>query len=304
MSKYRDLPSLNLLRSFEAVARSASVTQAAAELHVTQSAVSHQVKALEAWLGVPLLERSGRSIRLTVQGAAYFPVLRSALDAIDQATFKVRSKSSRQRLAVSVLPTFGSQWLIPRLADFCAQSPGVDVQISTTGSVLDFDPAEHDIAIRCLSEEDIVNLRKRPEWKDVEIVPFLPDGMTVVCSPSLLAKHPLPWSAAQWAKLTLLHSKSTPMAWSAWLASAGLNKVKANKAVTFDHGNMAVLAAGQGMGLAMTAPAMCADAVASGLLAVPFPDHVIFPKQNCWICHPRTAQDKHTLAFKQWLKTA
>ena len=181
----RRLPSVNMLRAFEAAARHRSVTKAANELNVTQSAVSHQIKALEAWLGVTLVVREGRQLGLTPHGTAYLPSLSSAFDLMADATARIQRLTQRRVLSVNALSTLSAQWLIPQLAGFCARVPNVDVQLATTASVLDFGPADFDVSLRCLSEAELAMLRARPAWRGVQFGAFLPDALTPLCSPAL-----------------------------------------------------------------------------------------------------------------------
>ena len=119
----RRLPPLNALRAFEAAARHLSFTRAADELNVTQAAVSHQVKALEEWLGMPLFRRLNRSLLLTDAGQSYMPRLRDAFDTIDQATRGVNAHESGRTLTISTIDSFAAKWLVPRLGRFRAGHP-------------------------------------------------------------------------------------------------------------------------------------------------------------------------------------
>jgi LysR family glycine cleavage system transcriptional activator len=297
----RRLPSLNMLRAFEAAARLRSVTRAAQELSVTQSAVSHQIKGLEEWLGVALVTREGRQLALTPEGAAYLPSLSSAFDLMADATTRVGRSTRRRSLSVNALPTLAAQWLIPRLAGFCAQVPNVDVQLATTVGGLDFGPAAFDVSIRCLSAEELAMLKARPAWRGVRFGAFLPDALTPVCSPALLA-HTAPLKKpGDLARHTLLHSRSTPLVWRDWLAAARVAKLRPAGELVFDHAHLAVQAAAQGMGVALGNPAMVADSVVSGLLVMPFSAWTTHEKEFYWILPERSAQDVDVQAFCNWL---
>ena len=298
----RRLPSLNMLRAFEAAARLRSVTRAAQELSVTQSAVSHQIKALEAWLGAALVTREGRQLALTPEGAAYLPSLSTAFDLMADATQRIGRATQRRTLTVNALPTLAAQWLIPRLSGFCAQVPEVDVQLATTVSVLDFAPAAFDVSIRCLSSDELGMLQARAGWRGVRFGAFLPDALTPVCSPALLARSPAPSKPADLARYTLLHSRSTPLAWRDWLATARARKLKPAGELGFDHAHLAVQAAMQGMGFALGNPDLVADSVAAGLLVMPFSAWTTHEKDFYWVLPERSAQDAHALAFCDWLQ--
>src|SRR5687768_1937845 len=144
------LPSLNALQAFEAAARHQSFTRAAGELGVTQTAVSHQVRALEIELGVPLFRRSHQRVSLTPEGRAWAAELGAVFDRLREANHKLRqpASSSRPGVTVSIIPSFGSRWLVPRLGRFLLQHQEIDVRISATERLVDFSVEPVDIGIR------------------------------------------------------------------------------------------------------------------------------------------------------------
>ncbi len=300
----RRLPPLNMLRAFEAAGRLLSVTQAAHELSVTQSAVSHQIKALEEWLGVALVQREGRGLALTPPGAAYLPGLTSALDLMAQSTDGIKRLTRRNTLAVNATSTFATQWLIPRLAAFCAQMPGLDVQLVTTVGHLDFEPADYDVSIRCFADGELAVLQQRTPWRGISAGTFLPDVLTPVCSPALLAGSKAIKAPGDLARHTLLHSRSTPVVWQQWLAEAGIPGIRPAGDLVFDHAHLSVQAAIQGLGVALGNPRFLGEALASGLLAMPFPGLLSGDKKYYWLLSPRAAQDAASVAFCEWLAGA
>ena len=155
----RALPPLNALRSFEAAARHLSFTLAAEELHVTQAAVSHQVKALEERLGLKLFRRLPRGLMLTEQGQALLPELRGAFDRMEQALSRVSALGKEGPLTVSLLTTFALTWLVPRLHRFQALHPGIDVRMLTTQRMADFAREDVDLAIRYAADPALPGLR-------------------------------------------------------------------------------------------------------------------------------------------------
>lgn len=293
---------MNMLRAFEAAARYESVTLAAQELHVTQSAVSHQIKALEAWLGVALVQRNGRRLGLTAEGTAYLPSLSSAFDLMAQATGRIERRARRNTLTVNSMPSLSAQWLIPRLSSFCAEVPEVDVQLSTTASAFDFDPAAYDVSIRCMYDIERAELLRKDKWRGVQIEAFLPESLTALCSPQLASGKLAIRKPADLRKHTLLLSRSTPMFWQDWLAAAGEPGLQAANTLTFDHTHLAVQAAIQGMGVALGNPHQLRDVLDNGLLLRPFPKVEIDLKNVYWICPPHAAQNPQAQAFCQWLK--
>lgn len=298
----RRLPSLNALRAFEAAARLGSVTRAAQELHVTQSAVSHQVKELESWLGVALVARDGRRLGLTAQGAAYLPSLSSAFDLLAQATARVERQSHRARLTVNAQPTIAAQWLIPRLSGFCARMPDVDVQLLTTAGGLDFDPAAFDLSLRCLSAEERAALQARAGWRGVAMGRFMPDAVTPLCSPAWLDRAGPLAGPADLQQHTLLHARSAPQRWRQWFAVAGAGGGRAAGELVFDHAHLAVQAAMQGLGVALGSPDLSADALRSGLLVAPFAQTLLDDRHYHWILPARSADDPRARAFCDWLQ--
>lgn len=147
------LPPLPALRAFEAVARLGSVTQASKELHVTQSAISHQVKLLEQHIGIALIDRSSRRMLLTTDGRVYAYQIRQSLQGIGQATERVTQRSRAENLTIAVLPSFGAHWLLPRLAGFYQQYPNWQIELIASVDIIDFEQASADCAIRFSSEE-------------------------------------------------------------------------------------------------------------------------------------------------------
>lgn len=298
----RVLPPLNMLRSFEAVARHRSVTRAANELSVTQSAVSHQIKSLENWLGQNLLQREGRNVGLTPTGASFYPRIAQALDQVEQASVSIRQKPNRDAFRLSVLPTFATQWLIPLLGKFCDLHPKVELQLITSGSSFDFAPSAYDVSIRCYSDAEVQLLRVDNRWAGVEMHAFLDEHKTVVCNPSL---KPSLKKLEGLNSQTLLESRSIPLAWTHWLEHSGLpTRQWPTKRLKFDHVHLAVNAAQLGMGLALASPSFVRESLVNKGLFIPFPHISIEPKKNYWI-RPSGSRDHHGVKmFCEWLAKA
>jgi len=302
-ARRRVLPPLNMLRTFEAVARHRSVTRAAMELSVTQSAVSHQVKSLEQWLGQGLLQRNGRNVGLTPAGEYFYPRIALALDQVEQASAGIRQKPSKNAFRLSVFPTFATQWLMPLLGIFCDLYPKTEVQLITSGSSFDFDPRAYDLSIRCYSDAEVQLLHADNRWAEVEMHAFLAEHKTVVCSPSLRSSIK---TLEDLSSQTLLESRSIPQAWTRWLEHSGLPASQwPTKRLKFDHVHLAVNAAQLGMGLALASPSFVRDSITNRSLLVPFPNLSTEPKNNYWI-RPRGRNDNLGVnAFCEWLaKTA
>ncbi|MBL8309783.1 MAG: LysR family transcriptional regulator [Burkholderiales bacterium] len=291
-----------MLRAFEAVARHQSVTQAAAELHVTQGAVSHQVKALEQWLDAKLVQRDGRRIALTPAGAAYAPSLGTALDLMADATRRLQRRARRERMTVSTFSTLATYWLVPRLGDFCAAYPDVDVDISTDYPRADFDPASYDVSIRCYTMDELQTQLRRRDWRGVQAGRFLGESLSLVCSPQLATPERPLAVLTDVARHPMLESRSIPTAWPDWLQAAGLAAEHQPRThITFDHTHLALNAALAGAGMALAPTPLLGPLLQEGSLVQPFPQIAVGPKDNYWVRAPRTLGNAAVSAFCAWL---
>ncbi|MDJ0937403.1 MAG: LysR family transcriptional regulator, partial [Kiloniellales bacterium] len=208
------MPPLNALRAFEAAARHLSFTKAAQELHVTQAAISHQVKGLEEILGIQLFRRLNRRLALTEAGQDYLPPLRDAFDAIAGATQRLHEREEGSALKISVLLSFASAWLLPRLSAFRRLHPEIDILVTASDTLVDFEQDDFDMGIR-------YGLGSYPGLR-VDVL--MEDEIYPVCSPKLLdGPHPLR-RPADLKHHTLLHDtvQGTPddPDWRLWLRQA------------------------------------------------------------------------------------
>ena len=202
----RFLPSLSHLQAFEAAARTGSVTLAARELSLTQSAVSRQIKALEEQLEVELFHRERQTIRLTPGGEAYAREIRDALKKIGTASLNLRANPFGGTLNLAILPTFGTRWLAPRLPSFLAQHPGITLNLMTRLSVFDFALEAMDAAIHF----------GMGEWRGAETTLLREEYVVPACSPELLARYDFA-QPSDLRKAPLLHLTTRPDAWERWL---------------------------------------------------------------------------------------
>src|SRR5919206_4888923 len=207
------LPSLNGLRAFEAAARHLSFTQAASELNVTQTAISHQIKRLEEELGVRLFIRQNRSLTLTAEAQDYLPGVRAAFNDLRLATDRLLRKDDDQVLTVSTIASLAAKWLLPRLSTFQEAHPGIDVRITTSTSLVDFKDGDVDAALRY----------GRGHWPGVRAEWLMADELFPVCSPALLQGSKPLRCPEDLAHHTLLHtSGGYDDDWRLWLTAAGL----------------------------------------------------------------------------------
>ncbi len=248
------LPSLSALRAFEAAGRLASFTKAAAELHVTQAAVSHQVRTLEEQLGLSLFQRTTRRLDLTPAGQRLLAAATAAFDGLSRAVDELGR--GERLLTVTTSSSFGARWLAPRLGRFAAQHPDIDLMIRHTASVLDLARDGIDVALRW----------GRGGWPRVEASLLAAAQLTPVASPALAARLKLP---ADLAQVPLLHDEN-PEEWREWFLVAGLDPAPARRGTTFDDSNAMIQAALAGQGVALASRAMVTSDVAAGQLVMPF----------------------------------
>lgn len=235
----RFLPALSLLSAFEAAARLGSVSAAARELSLTQSAVSRQIKALEEQIEVVLFLRERQTIRLTPAGEAYAREIRDALRKISTASLNLRANPFGGTLNVAILPTFGTRWLAPRLPDFLAANPGVTINMVTRLSVFDFRQEPIDAAIHFGA----------PEWTGGEMTLLRRETVVPVCSPALRDRFRFA-EAVDLRKAALLHLTSRPDAWEHWLAAFGAPALGVH-GMLFDQFYTLAQAAIAGLGIAL-----------------------------------------------------
>jgi LysR family glycine cleavage system transcriptional activator len=255
----KKLPPLNALRAFEAGARHLSFTKAAEELHVTQAAVSHQVKALEAHLGYALFKRMTRKLGLTEQGRVLFPVVNEAFLRIAEAADDLRSAGDSRTLTVSVTPAFGAKWLVYRLPKFWQQHPEIDLRVHHSIQCADLRYDDVDVAVRYGAGA----------WEGLESEFMLRVDYTPVCSPALLkGKHPLK-RPADLRHHTLLHEDDYA-GWTQWLAVAGASDVDPRRGPIMDDWTVLTQTAVDGGGVALGKPSMLTRDLADGTLVAPF----------------------------------
>jgi LysR family glycine cleavage system transcriptional activator len=287
----RRLPPLNALRTFEAVGRHLSFVRAAEELHVTASAVSHQVRGLEESLGVVLLRRMTRRVALTRAGRDYLPALTRALDEMDDATRRLEHRRAETVVNLSASPTFASEWLIPRLLGFQERFPETDVRLVTALGPPDFDASDVDFAI-CFGTG---------HWPGLRVHQLTREELIVVCSPALRAGPPPLRRPQDLRGRTLVHVLPRAGQWASWLAAASVTGIDTERGSTFHTTTLALEAAESGLGIAIADRRLAAPHLASGRLVVPFDldqrteggYHLLYPEERKLVAH--------TAAFRDWL---
>ncbi len=208
----RFLPSISLLTAFESVCRTGSTLAAARDLDLTQGAVSRLVMNLEAQLGVSLFLRQGRRLVPTEAALAYARDVARALDLVSRGSMRVRSNTGGGTLSLSILPTFGTRWLAPRLPGFLAQHPGITINLGTRLKPFDFEEEGFDAAIHFGDET----------WPDAGSVKLFDEALVPCCAPAYLATHPVK-APGDLIGLPLLQLETRPNAWAGWFAHHGVS---------------------------------------------------------------------------------
>ncbi|MFB6458480.1 transcriptional regulator GcvA [Bradyrhizobium tunisiense] len=290
------LPSLNGLRAFEAAARHLSFTLAASELNVTQTAISHQIRRLEEELGIRLFIRQNRALALTPEARDYLPGVRAAFNDLRLATDRLLRKDDDKVLTVSTLASLAAKWLLPRLTDFQEQHPGIDVRITTSASLVDFQRDNVDAAIRY----------GRGQWPGLRADWLMADELFPVCSPSLLRGDKPLRRPEDLRHHPLLHtSSSNSDDWRLWLTAAGLPAdIARHPGITFDMIFMTIQAAIDGIGVAMGRTSYVQDDIAKGRLVVPF--KIALPADaGFYLVAPEGRREAPKLmAFRNWMLAA
>ena len=285
----RFLPSLPLLAAFEAAARTGSITQAASELSLTQSAVSRQIRALEGQLGVELFVREKQKIRLTLGGQVYAREIRDALGKISNASLNLRANPAGGALTLAVPPTFGARWLMPRVPRFLARHPQVSLNILSRLTQFDFRQDVIDAAIYFGA----------PQWTGVEMELLRGETVIPVCAPELAARHDFR-APADIRRAPLLHLTTRPDAWEHWMRRYGVDD-RAVQGMLFDQFSTLFEAAAAGLGVALLPDFLFEEELREGRIveALPLPYHGDDAYYLCW---PGDRDAHRPLAlFRDWL---
>jgi LysR family transcriptional regulator, glycine cleavage system transcriptional activator len=287
----RSMPPLNPLHAFEAAARHLSFTKAAAEMNVTQGAVSRQVKALEDHLGFELFTRTPAGIVLTPGGYAYAAALTDAFDRVARATDELVTARSHTVLTIRSYTTFLVRWLIPLLPDFHVKHPNIEVRLVSASDPVDFQRDNVDLAIRYGSGR----------WRSLESDLLLTDELFPVCSPKLAAEAGLS-SPADLGTCTLLHLKLRRADWPDWLAEAGYPALEPANHLFLEDLGVVYQCAIAGLGVAIGQAAYVADELAMGRLVAPF-DAVLRRTTGYYLVCPKERVGVTKIAtFRRWLR--
>jgi LysR family transcriptional regulator, glycine cleavage system transcriptional activator len=286
----RRLPSLNALKAFEAAARHESFTRAAEELCVTQGAVSHQVKALEADLGFKLFHRERHGLVITEAGREYLNVVRDAFDRIALGTARLTQQQKSGVLTVSTSPDFAAKWLVHRLGRFSELHPDIDLRVSANMHHVDFAREDVDMAVRHGTGDATFN--------GLDGVRLCTEALFLVCSPHLLPARGL--KAASALKLPLLHLDDRKT-WARWLEVANVQPSKPLTGLVMNRASMVIDAAVNGQGIALARTTLAAWDLINKRLVVPFAE--VLPISTAyWIVAPKaTSALPKITTFRNWL---
>jgi LysR family glycine cleavage system transcriptional activator len=292
------LPPLNSLRAFEAAARHLSFKKAAGELHVTPAAISHQVRTLEEYCGAQLFRRLARALELTGAGKAALPLLREGFDKLGEAAQAMSAGERAGVLTVSVAPTFGAKWLIPRLDRFHTLHPEFDVRIEATDALTTFSGDGVDVALRF----------GRGVYRNLRSECLMPEVSVPVCSPRLLERGRPLARPEDLRHHTLLHvqwstQQDAAPGWRMWLRAAGVEDMDAGRGPRFSMEGMALEAAIAGQGVALAGAALAAGDLEVGRLVRPFPPSTSqVTAFSYYLVYPDAKADSPKVrAFRDWV---
>lgn len=285
------IPAVANLLAFEAVARRRSFALAAAELHLTSSAVSHQIARLEAHLGVRLFERSAHGVRLSTVGERYLSRVAGALAAISSATDDLQQGVSNS-LYLHTAPSIASLWLMPRLGDFALAHPDISLNLSAAHTPSDFALGQADVDIRY----------GVPQWPDLEVEPLFEEKILPLASPAFIRKH-RPRRPEDLIGVALIQSAVSVVQWSDWFAAYSDRPAPDRFGLRFDRAQMALDAATQGLGVALESATIAGRHLAEGKLKPVFGMERSLRVEAHFAVYPaRHAKRPPVAAFLQWLR--
>jgi LysR family glycine cleavage system transcriptional activator len=305
------LPPLNALRVFEAAARHLSFKEAANELSITQAAVSHQVKALEEYLGVELFRRAGRGVQLTEAAKAALPRLREGFDSLAAAVETIRERAAESDLLITAPPVFTARWLMPRLADFSRREPKIELRVFASSKMVDAGALDAPSLVSGLDLRDDVSgveihlgAGNYPGYRSDRLFGV---SMTVVASPELVDGDPPIRKPEDLARHVLLHDDAMELvaggnAWQRWLDTAGVaDKVDASHGPHFSSNILSLEAASQKLGVALALRPLVDYDIASMRLRAPF-EVEMKPQSAYYLVCPEVIADRPAVAaFRAWL---
>jgi LysR family glycine cleavage system transcriptional activator len=291
MARKKNTPPLNWLRSFEAAARLMSFTRAAAELNMTQAAISQQIKGLEAHLGASLFNRLPRSLELTETGKAYLPAVHEAMERLAAATNEIFGEGRGRLLTVRVNLVFFTRWLAPRLARFRARHPDIGLRFNSNIWLTEHEKVAAQLDIRY----------GKGNWPGLDADRLTWDSLMPVCSPELAQGVAAQSMDEALTANTLLHVIGYEEGWGYWLRRAGLTHLDASHGMQFDTLITALEMAERGHGIALGRTSLVAGALAEGGLVAPFDVEAPTSEAFYVVSARGQYQPPQARAFRDWL---
>ncbi|MCG8591202.1 MAG: transcriptional regulator GcvA [Proteobacteria bacterium] len=288
-----ELPPIASLRAFARAAKTLSFKSAAEELHVSPSALSRQIQAVEQHLGVTLFRRLNPGLELTDAGHRYLETVEQVLRDL-RAAQQALGAPRTGALRVSSLASFTAKWLVPHRAEFEAACPGVELEIEATLEYADFERDPVDVAIRFGTGP----------WEGLHSEPLLDLDFFPVCSPAAPKGDPPLTRIPELAAHTWIHLSQLPHAWREWVAATGHPALRSAREVVYDHVDIALSAAAAGQGVALSSRILCGAELADGRLCRPFEDVVRARETYHLVCRPEGLDDPRIAAFRDWLVEA
>jgi DNA-binding transcriptional LysR family regulator len=286
----RKIPSTAALVSFEAAARHESFTKAADELSLTQSAVCRQIASLEEFLNVELFRRSRRGVKLTEAGLSYSRRVATQLDAVERDTLSVMGHQGANVIELAVVPTFGTQWLLPRLKDFQHQHPDVTINLTNRTRPFLFADTEFDAAIY-FGDAD---------WPGTESHRLMSENPMPVCSPALM-NNSRQLSARDLAEMPLLQQTTRPYAWRQWFSALSMNVARDMTGPRYELFSMLAQAAMHDMGVALIPPFLIQRELSENRLVIANPHALSSLKAYHLMIPERKVESASLKAFRDWL---
>jgi len=284
------LPPFSCLAAFEAVARRRNFSRAASELHLTPSAVSHQISRLEQFLGIRLFDRTAHNVDLTIAGDDYLKRVSGAIAAISAATDNAR-KGLRNSLHVHATPSFATLWLMPRLKDFAKDHPDISFSMSSSVVHSDFAAGHTDIDIRYGA----------PDWPQLTMRPIFEEQIMPLASPAFIRRYHLV-SPDDLMQVPLIQSTVGVVQWPDWFAAQNFPHTPGSYAYRFDRAFMALDAAVQGLGVTFESTSIGALHLQKGRLKPVFASGEYLPVQAHFLVYPeRHAQRPEVMSFVNWV---
>jgi LysR family transcriptional regulator, glycine cleavage system transcriptional activator len=296
----RDLPALDLLKSFEAAARHLSFTKAGQELFLSQSAISRQIQMLETQLGVQLFHRRVRSLLLTDAGQAYYREITEILLRLREATARLLRLQPDGAVTVTTTLTFASLWLVPRLSDFQGRHPEIPVHLAADNAIRDLKKSGLDVSIRYSTRQ----------MAGEGAVKLFGERVLPVCSPALLARHPLA-RPEDLENFPLLHYEDPErrgpwLSWDVWFEVMGMRPIRGRASLSFSHYDQLIRAAIDGQGVALGRVPLVEESIRSGKLTAPLQGRrysIGAQNRAYWLLvAPEAAKRPNVQTFATWLR--